>query len=432
MKTTLVNLKGGAKLLFNRQTEVNGISVVFSFLAGAINDPVGKLGVAHFLEHAIMRFPNAKMTREEKISEKGKFQYSNAGTSRNRIEIITKTIDENLELAFDFMTETFASIKFLPEEFEAEQNIIRDEIRTRVWLNHYLLNSIYNIEMIDDEKAHNLISSPAGTIETFNKITIDDLKEFMDKYLTLNNLTIIVVGNTTLGKLKKLISKYVETRIKAEGEKGYENNDVNFTPPAIHYAKAKEEGKAFLNITYPIKKLPFSYKVYDEEYIARFVSMVLQELTYKYFRTDKKLCYSCNAYVYYETGNLLSEVSIPCSEENLPTIIELYQDYLNTLPEDLPKDLYEKHNKKFFEGYDFDFMTLDSYSSRCFRTYKDENKLYSTKTKNFHRRKYESVTYDQANELYKTLFKVNPHISIISNDEKYKNFKYEDFKATKN
>jgi len=431
MKTQLVNLKGGAKLLFNRQTEVNGISVVFSFNAGAVNDPKDKLGVAHFLEHAIMRFPNAKMTREEKVSAKNKFQYSNAFTSKYKIEFVTKTIEKDLEEALDLMTETFASIKFLPEEFQAEQSIIRDEIKTRIWLNHYLLNNVFNTEIIDDEKSRNIISSPAGTIETFNNITLEDLKEFKDKFLTLNNLIITVVGNTNLKNLKKLIKKYVETRIKEKGDEGYYLTDYNYTPATYHFVKAIEEGKAFLNVTYIVKKLPFSYQDYQEEYISRFVSMVLHELTYKFFRTDKNLCYGCNAYTCYEKGNLICEVGIPCSEENLQTIIDVYQEYLDTLPEDLPVDQYSKHQDKFFGSYDFDFMTLDKYSNRCFNTYINEKRLFGTKTKKYHKKRYESVTYDEANNLYKSLFKQNPHIVLISNNEKYKDYKYEDFKMTK-
>ena len=151
MKTTLVNLKGGAKLLFNRQTEVNGISVVFSFNAGAINDPADKLGVAHFCEHVLFSFPNAKMTRQQKFDYAHRFQYSNAYTSTSDMRFVVRTVDEKLEDAFDFLTESFASTQFTNEEFEIEQKIIRDEIATRKKVNGNLIYRVYCTEILKDE-----------------------------------------------------------------------------------------------------------------------------------------------------------------------------------------------------------------------------------------------------------------------------------------
>ena len=104
MKTQLINLKGGAKLLFNRQTEINGINIEFNFKAGALNDPMGKLGVAHFCEHALCDFANAKMTKKERASYARKFQYRNAFTSREVMGFIIRTVEEDFEDAVDFIS----------------------------------------------------------------------------------------------------------------------------------------------------------------------------------------------------------------------------------------------------------------------------------------------------------------------------------------
>ena len=102
MKTQIINLKGGAKLLFNRQTEINGICLEFTFKAGSLNDPMGKLGVAHFCEHALCDFANAKMTKKERSSYSRKFQYRNAYTSNSNMGFSIRTVDEDFEDAVDF------------------------------------------------------------------------------------------------------------------------------------------------------------------------------------------------------------------------------------------------------------------------------------------------------------------------------------------
>lgn len=431
MKTTLVNLKGGAKLLFNRQTEVNGISVVFSFNAGAINDPIDKLGVAHFCEHVMYSFPNAKMTRQQRFDFAHKFQYSNAFTSSRDMRFIVRTIENKLEQAFDFMTESFSTINYSQEEFEVEQKIIRDEISTRKKLNSDLAYRIYNTEILDNEKTKNLIGSPAGTLETFEKITLQDIKDFINTYLTLNNLTIAVVGNTTLNKVKKLVKKYVETRLKTSNTECYVLRNPEISSPRYHFRKAVEKDKAVLNIIYPLKKIPFNYEICREAYVSDLTSAVFYELTYNYFRINKNLCYSCGASICKGDDWLTHQFNIPCSEENLPKIIDLYEDYMMSLPTELPKDLFDKHRERKLGNFNFDFTSLDRISNSCIYNYEEKRKLYNSKLKKQNRKICESITYKECNEMYKTLFKTNPHITIVSNDEKYKDFKYESFKVTK-
>lgn len=431
MKTRLVNFKSGAKLLFNRQTEINGISVVFSFNAGAINDPADKLGVAHFCEHVLYGFPNAKMTRQQKFDYAHQFQYSNAFTSPRDIRFVIRTIDNKLEDAFDFLTESFVSTKFSQEEFEIEQKIIRDEIATRKKSNQTLIYRVYNTEILNNDKTKYLTHSPAGNLETFNRITLNDIQEFIGDYLTLNNLTIIIVGNTTLTKVKHLIKKYVEPRLSISNKQCYMLQNPEIHEASYHFRKADEEGKAIFNVFYPLKKLPFRYERYRETFVGEFVSAVLNELTFNFYRIEKNLCYGCSAGIYNSDDWLTHEFNIPCGEENLQAIIDLHEEYMINLPTELPREMFDKHRERKLNNFDFDFMTLDRYSNICLSYFENRNELYNTKIKRKVKDFYESITYEECNEMYQTLFKGKPHITIVSNDEKYKDYKYEDFKVTK-
>ena len=202
--------------------------------------------------------------------------------------------------------------------------------------------------------------------------------------------------------------------------------------PSYHFRKACEEGKAIFSLLYPLKKLPFRFDVYREVYIADLLTSVLNEQTFNYFRINKNLCYSCSAYVGKGDDWLTHDFSIPCGEENLQKIIDLYPDYIKSLPAELPREAFEKHRERKITSYDFDFVVLDSIANSCIAFYEKRNKLYNTKLKLENRKLGESITYEEVNEMYKSLFKVKPHITIVSNDEKYKEYKYEDFKVTKN
>ena len=428
MKTQIFSLKNGAKVLFNKQTDVRGITVELNFTAGAINDKKGKLGIAHFCEHAIFGFPNAKMSREERASYKRKFHYFNAYTNFSMVVFIIQMTEEDFEDAIDFLTEPFLSIKLNQEEFEKEKKIIEDEIKTRVQRNSAQYGIIERTEIIKDEQFKNLITSPAGMVETLNNITLEDIKEFISEYLTLNNLCVSISGNISKNRVKKAMHKYVEARIGTSSKQGLLTRDINeLYTPKYHFDNAAEEGKALLSCVYTLKHIPWTYEVHRDWLVSAVLSMVLREYAYLYYRQKKNLCYSCSLEIISIANHLTNEFYIECQEENLQEVIECYNEFLNQLPENIGPEMFEKHKRKMLLSYNFDFLGITKVADAMFSVYFRENKLFNTKYIKEVLKDKKSVTYDEVNAMYKTIFSVKPHITIISNDEKYKDFDYKSF-----
>lgn len=425
MKTQIINLKGGAKLLFNRQTEINGICLEFTFKAGALNDPMGKLGVAHFCEHALCDFANAKMTKKERSSYSRKFQYRNAYTSTINMGFTIRTVDEDFEDAVDFVTESFSSIKFLQEDFEEEQRIIADEIKNQLQINRRLTPYVTFTEVLDDKAYNNLVASPAGNIETFNRITIDDLKEFVSKFITLNNLTISVCGNITKSKVVSIMKKYVEERLKVSDTFGYDKREIDYTPSKVHFVEAIEKGKAQIEITYDLKPIPFSYDFVREQSVSTILRAILQEKTFEFFRTEHNLCYGCSNYVGVYMGHLINEICVYCQEENIQEVIDKFGTFIGTFLGDLSKELFDKHKKKVIDSFNFDLEDIGSITKSMQNVYNDRRKPYNDKYKKEWQNELQKVTFDEVNEIYQTLFKVKPHVILVAS-KKFENFDYKD------
>ncbi len=430
MKTQLVNLKGGAKLLFNRQSEINGINVEFIFKAGSLNDPMGKLGVAHFCEHALCSFSNAKMTKKERDSYARKFQYRNAYTSSFNMGFVVKTVDEDFEDAIDYVTESFKTIKFSQEDFEEEKKIITDEIKMQLQINNRILPYISYTKVIDDPAFNNLVTSPAGNLETFSKITMEDLKEYIKKYISLNNLIITVCGNIKKSKAISIIKKYVEDRLSVSEHVGFQKREVDFTPANVHFAKAIEKGKATIEVSYDLKKIPFSYEISNEKVVSTILQSVLSEKTFEFFRTENNLCYGCRHYLGVEFGHLLDEVTVNCQEENIGKVIEKFGEFISTFDGELSRELFDKHKKKVVDGHNFDMAGIALIASGMYSAYYNYNSLYNDKYNNDWHKKLMGVTYEEANEMYKMLFKTKPHIILVAS-EKYQKFSYDEIVTTK-
>lgn len=127
MKTKVLNLKNNIRLIYTYVKDVNGVDVQLCFKAGALNDPKGKSGLAHFCEHALSSaFSTEKHSRNERRYLKNKYSYSNASTSASYVKFFLQVAHDKFEEAFDLMTETFYSLKYIPDEFESERKIIYD------------------------------------------------------------------------------------------------------------------------------------------------------------------------------------------------------------------------------------------------------------------------------------------------------------------
>lgn len=431
MKTEIFNLKHGGKVLFNRQKDVQGITVQFYFNGGSFNDPKGKLGVAHFCEHAFCNFPTAKMTREERSSYEQKLAFFNAFTSVSKVWFDLRMTEQDFEEAIDFLTESFISIKLTQEEFDKEKKIIEDEIKIRNKRNNFQYYLTSYREIYKDIHYKNNIASPAGTIETLSKITLDDLKEYVSQYFTLNNLIVAISGNISKKRVKQAMHKYVDARIPFSDTVPALTREVNdLYKPKFHYTKSVEKDKALLSCLYPLKFMPWKYEVYRESYIVGILNQILQEYAIQYFRQKKNLCYSCALYVCWKANQLSNEFYIECQEENIDEILDVYKEFLDSLPKDLDQKSFEEHKRRRVLQYNFDFLKIDQIADLLYRVYFDENKLYNDKYRKdvFENRK--SITYQETNELYKTLFKGNPHVTLITNDEKYKDFDYKSFVKT--
>ena len=431
METKLFNLKGGAKLLFTNVDAVEGVSINYSFQAGALNDPINKLGLAHFCEHALCSFPTAKETREERWSHARKFNYRNAFTSINNIGFLMDVVDEDFEEAIDFMTEPFASLKITKKEFDKEYNVIKDEIKTRIKLNNSQVYILDRTEIVKDEYYNRLVTSPAGTVESLANITMDDLKKFISSYLTLNNLTIAISGKIDEKTVVSVVEKYIE-RIPVSNLYGYDAHDQEINSPCLHYAYPDEKDKAVFKADYFMEQVPFSHEKPDKFFTAKIISRIVNEQAFQFFREENELCYSCQSYCFVYFDQLTCGVKVACQEENISKVIEKYGEFIEKMDTELDKDIFEKQKRRFINSINFGHIDLSSICNWALDVYYEEENMYGDTYNKDYKEKMKNVTYDQANDLYKKLFTNAPHITIISKDEKYKNFDISTLKTTKN
>ncbi len=304
---------GNARIFYKHLPWAPCIHVNFSFDVGAFHDPVGKEGVAHFLEHMLGNgsplLPDRKAMKE--FSRQYMLSSRNAGTSYYRTSYTGRLLPEHFEKVVTTMYDYVFHSYLRPEDVEHERKVITEEAWGR-YKNEKLLSYIqeFNKNMYPGHPRER-ISSPLGWPQTVLGIKREDLADFYKKHYIAENLTVFVVGAVTESHIEALSQVLAQTPTGTKEQ--MESHD-------IPVAEIKRFERNSEDIGDPKKQLEFSIMrastdIGDEmQYIAWQARRLLQDTLFERLRTEKSLCYGVSVgsrrYKDYFEGGVHVETSI--------------------------------------------------------------------------------------------------------------------------
>jgi predicted Zn-dependent peptidase len=313
------------------------IRLVFDF--GAFSDPEGKEGVAHFLEHMLLKgcdtYPTKKDIRE--FSKKYMLNTLNATTGYFSMWLNGKTLPENYEKVIEGMFDMILTPKITQKDFDEEKPVITEEAWGRYkndkYLN-YVKQLINNNDTIPDRKR---ISSPLGWPETIERFTRQDILDCYEKNIIKENFSVVIVGNIDDTHID-ILEKYIE-QLKS----GQKSKEV-YIPESLLPDKVKlfrnkrvdigleDKNQVYLEycINFPriIKNINADNK---NSATAQVFRGLLQEVLHERFRIDNSWCYSISAslsmqkdlsYLY-----IYSDINKDKEIEGLKMVNEILEDF---------------------------------------------------------------------------------------------------------
>lgn len=162
-------------------------------------------GVAHFLEH--MAFKGTVNRSAEDIAREIEDVGGNinAYTSRETTAYHLKVLKEDLPLAVDILGDILQNSTFNEEEIEKERLVILQELGQSIDEPDEMV--FENLQSMT-YKNHPMGRSILGTADTVNSINVDDLKEFMAKHYTAENMILSATGNVNHDEFVALAEKH--------------------------------------------------------------------------------------------------------------------------------------------------------------------------------------------------------------------------------
>lgn len=243
-------LKNGLKIIIIEDHSSPVATFQVWYKVGSIDEPEGKSGISHLLEHLMFRgskkYPGNIFSKI--VQSHGGID--NAFTTKDYTVYFQKLTPPKLNISIDLESDRMANLLLQKEDFELEKKIVLEERRQRYEDDP---ESLIVEEVIGTAfKSHPYRRPVIGWTEDIQSITFEDIKGHYKKFYCPNNAFIIVAGDI---KKEEIIGKLRES---FERIPSCENKEVK---KLLYETKQYGERKIILKKQTHLPMLVMAYKV---------------------------------------------------------------------------------------------------------------------------------------------------------------------------
>jgi zinc protease len=202
---TEYQMDNGLRVLLFPDNSQSKVTVNLTVLVGSRQEGYGETGMAHLLEHMVFKGTPRHPKVPKALQEHGaQFNGSTSDDRVNYFETLAAT-DENLEFAIDLEADRLVNSNIKREDLDSEMTVVRNEFErgenspTRV-LSERISSAAYDW--------HNYGKSTIGNRSDIERVPIENLRAFYQKYYQPDNVILIVAGKFEEPKTLGWVQKY--------------------------------------------------------------------------------------------------------------------------------------------------------------------------------------------------------------------------------
>ena len=195
----------GLRLIINKMQGFVSVSAGVLVKTGSSNETVEENGISHFIEHVMFKGTKKRTAFEisDHIDRIG--SSINAFTSKELTCYYTKSTSEHLNESLEILSDIFFNSVFDKEELEKEKGVIIEEINMSEDTPEELCLDLLAKSYYGTSGLGQTILGPAKNIRRFTR---EDVKKYMDKYYTADNVVISLSGDVDIEKAVAFVEEY--------------------------------------------------------------------------------------------------------------------------------------------------------------------------------------------------------------------------------
>jgi predicted Zn-dependent peptidase len=210
----LSELDSGERLITERVTSVRSVSLGFWIGAGARDEPEGKAGVSHFIEHLLFKGTGAYDAQQiaEIFDEMG--GELNAATSREHTVVYARVPDRHLEDALDVMADMVFSPAFV--DIDSEREVVLEEIAMVEDAPQDLVHDLLSDAIFT---GHPLGRPVIGRADVISSISRRSIAAYHRRAYVAGNIVLAAAGNLEHDRVLGLLERAARQRVEPPAPK---------------------------------------------------------------------------------------------------------------------------------------------------------------------------------------------------------------------
>lgn len=322
----LVTLKNNLKVLLLPRPELHSVSLSCWIKVGSNDDPQGKNGLAHLLEHLIIeRTTKLDKNQFAEIQEQlaGDF-YASTGDSLTVIDGTFHYLE--FEKALNLLKDIVFKRSFLAPQILDAKKIVSEEIKQGDDNSAELVSLYARKIRFNNQSA---LSYPGyGNKEALKQINQNDVTNFYQKHYLPKNIILGLVGNFEIEDAIKQIEK-VFGDIEISAKSGVKTVlPIEFSNRSVKLV-SKPYSQIYAMITFPSlsrKNLPIDRLKMN--LISFMLSGANSSKLYRLLRLNENLVYDISAETLIEPNYGVFDIAWACQPKNFPKIFKKILDEL--------------------------------------------------------------------------------------------------------
>jgi len=232
-------LKNGLTLITASLKETKAVTVLVLLPVGSRYEAKNINGVSHFIEHLIFKGTKKRPTSLDITKELDSVGAEfNAFTGKDHTGYYIKAAAENIELAFDILSDILFNSVFDPEEIAKERGVIVEEINMYHDNPLIYLPALFEQTVFGDSPLGRLISGPKKVIKSISR---QQILNYKNKFYRPHQMTVTVAGSFNKAQVNSLAKKYFSSNQSGQDKSAFSKIKVRQTKPQINLMFKKTE-----------------------------------------------------------------------------------------------------------------------------------------------------------------------------------------------
>ena len=318
-------LENGITVVMERLTGVRSFTAGIWVKVGSRNEPGGKNGISHFLEHMFFKGTAKRSARDIALEIDNIGGDLNAFTSKENTAFYTKVLDLHMEKGLDILSDIFCHSAMRDEDIEKERGVIKEEIKMVEDTPDDLVHDLFNTDIWGKTG----IGQPVlGTRETLKGLGRDDLTNHVKRFYGTKDTIVACAGSFDPQKLLDVLNEKLGSL-----RRGSEPSHIA-APSFGSGAKVYKKNLSEVHICLGIEGLPQSHPKRYEYYILNtLLGAGISSRLFQDIREKRGLVYTIYSFAssYLDTG--IFGIYAGTGKKKAEDVVSLVHEHLSALPD---------------------------------------------------------------------------------------------------